>query len=508
MINWIRSIAFSALGALLAASSGQVLAAGECVNIAHDVASGEKLNLDPARNIVLDGAGLIVSIYDALVDFDSNFQLVPRLATSWESNADATQWTIKLRKGVKFHDGTDFDSADVVYTYRRVLDPDLGSPGRALLTFVEPEGIEAVDAHTVRFTTKNPTPQLPTQLKNRFVHIVPEGATAQDMESHGVGTGPFILGGDFDKGAPFWKVTRNPNYWQPGMPKAECIRFTSILEPITRAAALISGEIDVASAIDPVLVPLLEENENVNVIKAAGGASIALSMWVDTPPFDDVRVRQALKAVVDRQAIVDGALLGLGEPGADSPIPPSSAFAYLTSPPERDVAKAKQLLADAGYPDGLEVQLHVAPAAVGYMNVAQAYVQMAADAGIKVKLNQVPAGTYWSETWLKVPFLVSGWSPRPPSGALSVAYRKEAKWNETHWFRDDYDALLDRAEATLDDEERVELWKQAQKMLVEEGGTVIIAFYPSIAAVRADCGGYTPHPTRFYFDFREVSCNR
>ena len=85
------------------------------------------------------------------------------------------------------------------------------------------------------------------------------------------------------------------------------------------------------------------------------------------------------------------------------------------------------------------------------MNVAQAYVQMAADAGIKVKLNQVPAGTYWSETWLKVPFLVSGWSPRPPSAALSVAYRKEAKWNETHWFRDDYDALLDRADATLDD---------------------------------------------------------
>ena len=352
MRNWIRSIAFSALGALLAASSGQVLAAGECVTIAHDVASGEKLNLDPARNVVLDGAGLIVSIYDALVDFDSNFQLVPRLATSWESNADATEWTIKLREGVKFHDGTDFDAADVVYTYRRVLDPDLGSPGRALLAFVEPEGIEAVDAHTVRFTTKNPTPQLPTQLKSRFVHIVPEGATAQDMENHGVGTGPFILGKDFDKGAPFWKVARNPNYWQPGMPKAECIRFTSILEPITRAAALISGEIDIASAIDPVLVPLLENNEDVNVVKAAGGASIALSMWVDTPPFDDVRVRQALKAVVDRQAIVDGALLGLGEPGADSPIPPSSAFAYPASPPERNVAKAKQLLADAGYPDG------------------------------------------------------------------------------------------------------------------------------------------------------------
>jgi peptide/nickel transport system substrate-binding protein len=508
MNSRIRTLTLAAAGALAMAWTAPVLAAGKCVTIAHDVASGEKLNLDPARNVVLDGAGLIVTIYDALVDFDSNFQLIPRLATSWESNADATEWTFKLREGVKFHDGTDFDASDVVYTYRRILDPDLGSPGRALLAFLEPEGIEAVDAHTVRFTTKNPTPQLPTQIKSRFVHIVPEGATAEDMENHGVGTGPFILDKDFDKGAPFWEVTRNPDYWQPDIPKAECVRFTAVLEPITRAAALISGEIDVATAVDPQLVPLLDANADVNVVKASGGASIALSMWVDTPPFDDVRVRQALKAVVDRQAIVDGALFGLGEAGADSPIPPSSPFAYLSDPPQRDVARARQLLAEAGYPDGLDVSLHVAPAAVGYMNVAQAFVQMAAEAGIKVKLNQVPAGTYWSETWLKVPFMVSGWGPRPPSAALSVAYRKEAVWNETHWFRDDYDALLDRADATLDEAERIELWKQAQKMLVEESGTVVTSFFPSIAVLRAECTGHVPHPSRFYFDFREVMCNR
>ena len=132
MNSRIRTLTLAAAGALAMAWSAPVLAAKECVTIAHDVASGEKLNLDPARNVVLDGAGLIVTIYDALVDFDSNFQLIPRLATSWESNEDATEWTFKLREGVKFHDGTDFDASDVVYTYRRILDPDLGSPGRAL----------------------------------------------------------------------------------------------------------------------------------------------------------------------------------------------------------------------------------------------------------------------------------------------------------------------------------------------------------------------------------------
>ena len=507
MKSRIRTIALSAVGALVVTSSGAALAAGECVTIAHDIASGEKLNVDPALSTTLDGAGLVATVYESLVNFDSSFQVVPRLATSWESNADATVWTFKLREGVKFHDGSDFDAADVVYTYRRLLDESVGSPGRALLSFLDPEGIEALDAHTVRFTTKDSVAQLATLIRNRFTNIVSEGATTEAMQIHGVGTGPFTIE-NLDKGAPFWQVNRNPDYWQPGLPKAECIRFTSILEPITRAAALISGDADIVTSIDPQLVILLGKNEEVEVIQTSGGVAMTLSMWVDTPPFDDLRVRQALKAVVDRQAIVDGALLGIGEAGADSPIPPSSKFAFTTEVPKRDIAKAKRLLAEAGYPDGIEVELHIAPAAAGFMNIAQAYVQMAAEAGIKVKLKQVPAATYWSETWLKVPFMHSSWSPRPPSQALSVAYRKEANWNETHWFRDDYDALLDRADATLDDAERVELWKQAQKLLAEEGGAIITSFYPVVAAVRSNCSGYTPHPARYYFEFLDVACSR
>ena len=123
---WIRTIALPAIGALALASNGTAIAAEQCVIIAHDIASGEKLNLDPARTTSLDGSGLIVSVYEALVDLDNSYQVVPRLATSWESNADATQWTFKLREGVKFHDGSDFDAADVVYTFRRLLDEKVG----------------------------------------------------------------------------------------------------------------------------------------------------------------------------------------------------------------------------------------------------------------------------------------------------------------------------------------------------------------------------------------------
>ena len=124
-------------------------------------------------------------------------------------------WTFKLREGVKFHDGSDFDAADVVYTYRRLLDESVGSPGRALLSFLDPEGIEALDAHTVRFTTKDSVAQLATLIRNRFTNIVSEGATTEAMQIHGVGTGPFTIE-NLDKGAPFWQVNRNPRLLAAG----------------------------------------------------------------------------------------------------------------------------------------------------------------------------------------------------------------------------------------------------------------------------------------------------
>ena len=505
---WIRAIALSAVGSLFAVPNGPAFAAAECFTVGLAENSGEKLNLDPARNLGMDNAVYVNSIYDSLVDLDNSFGLLPRLATSWKSNADATQWTFKLREGVKFHDGSDFDSADVVYTFKRLLDKKVGSPGLKQLAVLETARIEAVDAHTVRFTTDKPVAQLPLSIKNRFTLIVPEGATTEGMESHAIGTGAFTIK-DFDKSAPFNIITRNPNYWAPGLPKAECIKVISVLDPIARAAALMTKEADMTPSIDPRLLPVLRKNKDITLlVSPGGGSSRNLTMQIDTPPFDDIRVRQAIKLIVDRQAVVDGPFMGAGEVGNDNPIPLSSDLAYTNVAPKQDIAKAKQLLAEAGYADGLELELYVHATGTGYLGVAQAFVPMAAEAGVTVKIKQVPGNAFWSETWLKVPFSVTSWSARPPGTALAVAYRKGAKWNETHWYRDDYDALLDRAEATLDDEERIALWKQAQKMLTEEGGAVFVAFYKHVAAIRNDCSGYAPHATLFYADFREVTCTR
>jgi peptide/nickel transport system substrate-binding protein len=246
----------------------------------------------------------------------------------------------------------------------------------------------------------------------------------------------------------------------------------------------------------------------VKLLKTGGATGMTLSMWIDKPPFDDVRVRQAMKLVVDRKAINDTAMLGLGEVGNDSPIPPSNPDAYSKEIPKRDVAKAKQLLAEAGHPNGIQIDLYSSTNLPGMLNIAQAYVQMAAEAGIKVNLIQAPPATYWSETWLKVPFMTSGWAARPPIEALGVAYTKDAKWPETHWFRDDYDALLAKAAASADPKERAGMLNQLQTMLVREGGAIIPVFAPVVAAVRSECSGYTPLPSLNYLDFSGVSCKR
>ena len=506
MKTWIVRTTSSALAAVCLAWGNQTLADGHCVTIAHDIASGEKLSMDPSINFGLDAAGLLGSVYDALVDFDNGFNLIPRLALSWESNADATEWTYKLRQGVKFHDGSDFDAADVVHTYKRLLDPEIGSPGKAGLESILAD-IEVVDTHTVRFIMKQPTATAPILLKSKWAFIVPEGATREQLDGHGVGTGAFIQK-TFTKGGPFWEVVRNPDYWDPGLPKAACLRFTVIAEPITRAAALISGDIDLATSMDPELVGVMSKNENVTTATAPGGSPMVLNMLVDSPPFDDARVRSAMKLVVDRQAMVDGPLMGLGEPANDTPVPPSSPVAYRKDIKQRDIPKAKALLAEAGYPDGIDVELYTGPVGVGVVNISQAYVQMAAEAGIRVQLNMMPAAGYWSDIWMKKPFYASFWSARHPVEALAAAYRSTAKWNDTHWYRDEFDQILDAANAAIDLDERAMHLKRAQQLLSDDGGAIAVGFFPVISAMRSNCSGYEPHTVRYYFHFRDIECSR
>jgi peptide/nickel transport system substrate-binding protein len=469
--------------------------------------SGEKQSMDPADMHSGDDAYHTFAVYNRLVDVDDNFNILPELATEWSVSPDGLTWTFKLRDGVKFHSGKDFSSADVVYSFKRLLDEKLGSGARAVLEFLDADGIKAPDAHTVTFTTKKPVVELPVLITNKFTNIVPDGAKHEDLILHEDGTGPFMQE-EFTPNAPVRILKKNPNYWDAGKPKADCLRITVAQEAVAAVSALKAGQVDLMLNVDPSVIPTLKDDPSVTLLQTGASNSMTISFWVDTKPFDDVKVREALKLVVDRQAMIDTVLLGYGEPGADNPVPVGNPNSYVKEAPKQDIEKAKALLAEAGYKDGLKFDLYTAEGVPGMVRMAQVYAEQAKAAGIDINVITTPAESFWDDVWLKQSAVTSAWSMRPPGEGLAVAYVQTAKWKETHWERPDYDALLNKANTTVDNAERQKVFQQTGELLAKEGGLVLPMFVHQVLALRKGCEGYTPRAQNFNLNFEDLSCSK
>ncbi len=502
-----RSIPFAALAALTIAGSPAAAAApgDDCVKILGYESSGEKQSMDPASLYSSDDAYHVFATYNRLVDLDEEFRPVPELAESWESSADGRTWTFHLRPGVTFHDGSEFDAADVVFTFKRLFDPALATGAKQALAFLEPDGIAMIDPMTVTFTAKAPAAELPTLLANRYTSIVAEGAKAEDLRLHENGTGPFVQQ-EFTPGGPIRLLQKNAGYWKSGLPKAACLRITVAPEAVAAVSALKSGDIDLVLNIDPSVVYALKDDPGLQLLQTPASNSMTVSMWTDTPPFDDNRVRQALKLVVDRQAMVEAVLLGYGEAAADSPVPVGSPASFVSEAPAADIARAKQLLAEAGHPEGLRLDMFTAESVPGMVRMAQVYAQMAAAAGIQITVNVTPADSYWDDVWLKKPLVTSSWSMRPPVEALSYPFRSTSDVNETHWKNPDYDLLLAKADAAVDADERTKAYQAAGELLAEDGGIIIPMFVHQVIALRKRCTGYKPRAQNFAFNFEQLAC--
>lgn len=480
--------------------------AQECINIAIDDSTGQKQSLDPAFQTSFDDSIMLLLVYNRLVGVSDSLDPIPEVAESWEPSADGTSWIYHIRKGIKFHDGTDLNAHDVAFTFQRLVDPDVGSPASGELNFLKDATIEAVDDYTVRFAIGQPISEFPRLMGSKFNLIVPEGSNHDQLRTHGVGSGPFTQE-EFTPGGPQRIFRRNADYWKDGLPKAECIRITVIQEALTALAAIKSGEVDLLPAVSPVAVATLRDDPAVQLVETSAANSMSLTIQTDVAPFDDVRVRKALKLVVDRQAMIDVVMLGFAELGNDNPIPPNWPSAYVHEVPDRDVAAAIQLLSEAGYPDEIDIDLFTAEAQPGMTQFAQVYAEMAKEANIRVNVVVTPSESYWEEVWLNRPLFVSGWAPRPPLAALTHAYTRASQWNETHWFRDDYEALLKQAAIEFDAAKRDDLLGQAQEMLTEEGGLVTPFFVHTVSALRSGCSGFRPHPQNYSLNFENLACN-
>jgi peptide/nickel transport system substrate-binding protein len=466
-------------------------------------AIGSTETMDPALATSFPEYARVAMIYDLLVWVDDSFKPQPMLAESWEFNDKADEWTFHLRQDVLFHDGDKLTAKDVVYTYRRVLDPATASPGAGEMGGLSPDVIEAVDDYTVRFKLPYPVVELPLLINNGHVWIVKEGMTHDDLLTKGIGSGPYKLD-SFIPGEDPTVLVKNEKYWRSGLPKVDALEMRSIAESSARLAALERGQVDVIE--DPPLTDIakLEGNPDLTVVKSRTGAWDAFIMMVDTPPCDNNNLRLALKYCLDRQQFVDLVLLGYGDVANDVPVPSWIDYGIEEPPRARDIAKAKQLLSEAGYSNGVDLELYTSGTRPTWMAAAPILKEQAAEAGINIDIKMASADTYWSEVWMKEPFCMTGWSARPCDAMLSVAFLSTAEWNETHWYRKDWDAIIEKARQTTDYEQRKALYQQAQQMLIDEGGCIVPYFMNALGATLKGVTGWLPPARKIIPDLSTI----
>lgn len=481
-----------------------------CVTYAGVESSGSLNSLDPT----VQGSSQISIEVDAAYNKlyyaePPNWTPQLGLATGATHNASGTVWTVDLRHGVRFHDGHELTSADVVYTFQHLLNPKYGSDEAGTLSMIDPAKVVAKGRYSVQFSLKQAVGNFPLYLADKDAFIIADHATEHQLKYEGDGTGPFVPV-NFQPTAATHKFVRFSHYWQPNLPKAACLILSVIQEPTTQAAAMESGQVDVLQAADYSIVRALKANPNLTLQASGPGTSRTLPMWINAKPFSNNDVREALKLVVNRKQMVDTVLFGYGAVGDDNPVPPQSSQAWRQKVPGQNIPEAKRLLKKAGYgpSNPLKVTLYTADMLPGAVEIAQLYKQMAAEAGIQVNLAVGPAATYWSNVWLKQPFEMSGWNLRPPALALAAAYTgSNSSNNESHWHNAAYDKLLSEAIATTNQAKANALFKKAEQMLTTQGGEIIPVFTEQVAVLKKGCTGYTPNAVLSDVDWTHLSCS-
>jgi len=485
----LRGVAAAACRVTSVAVLGVTLSVGvakaeSVFRTSHSFQHGGSENLDP-HGINTFGA-MTLAMYDRLTRTDESGAPAPYLATSWSVADDGLALTMELRKGVKFHDGSDFDSADVVYTINRVLDPDFDSPNRATIKAVE--SIEALGSHTVRFILNSPDADLPIALTEWKMVMIPEDSGDTIAET-GIGTGPFRLGILEEEGTS--ELIAFEDYWD-GRAGVDRIEIIAIPDSEARFQAFLAGQIDIISPLTPQQKPLVDNNPKFTVQTFPTGEWKAIVFDVNKPPFDDSRVRKAVRIAVDRQLMVD--LVsgpGGGTIACDHPVWPGDPY-QAEIDCSRDVAEAKRLLAEAGYPDGIEFDLHTSDKDPHWVSMSEVYQKHVADAGIKVNIVMAPAEGYWSEVYKVQPVFQTWWWQRSAGTILNLGWRGDAAWNENGWNRPEFDAKLDAASMESDFNKRKAIYGELQRELYEEGGHLIPFFFNLTRAYSKDFTGFEP----------------
>ena len=432
-------------------------------------------NLDPHRSSAAVDRQVFQSIFDKLVDTDSNLKIVPMLATSWSTSSDGTVYTLKLQQGVQFHDGTPFNAQAVVYNFNRMADPKFPSARRAEIGPIT--SVTATDPYTVQIKLDRPYSPLMYVLTDRAGMMLSPTAAQKaglDFAQHPVGTGAF----SFVERVPQDHITlaRNASYWQKGLPHLDRVIYRPFADDNARVANLKSGDLDIIDTVPAPQIPQLAQQS-----KAQGtafrllehGAFQYQGIWLNCvrPPFNNKALRQAFSAALDRYALANSVLQGAAYPAYSFFPNGTPAYNPAWKVPARDVALAKERLQAGGRPNGFECGFITTQGEVSTA-LAQAYQAMVGEVGIKLTIRVLEFGTLL-DTFGKGDYDAGqvGWSGRPdPDFDIYPFVTKSGipNFNYAGYVNDQVQTLLDAARVLQNMEQRVRAYDQVTKILADD----------------------------------------
>jgi len=438
--------------------------------------------LDPNSPVNNTDYARVANLYESLVWLNAAGVPEFRLAKEMTPNAKATEWTIRLRDGVTFHNGKPLTADDLIFSIHRVLNPKAPGEAASALAGIKAADIKKLDKLTVKVPFSRPySTFVETLAANITVYVVPVGFDPKKP----IGTGPFKYK-SFTPGQQS-VFDRYENYWNSPLPYVDSLVMTNFEDETSQVNALLSGQVDVINLLSQDTINTVTGSRKKVVISPGGGWN-PFTMRVDQAPFNDARVRQAFRLLVDRPKMNDIVFGGHGTLGNDVFAIWSTEYDHSLPQRQQDIEQAKHLLKAAGHQDTV-FQLTTADIAQGVVNMAQVFAQQASQAGVKVKLNQVTVTDFYGPNYLKWVFAQDYWYYQAYLAQVSQATLPKSPYNETHWDNAHYNNLYQQALAENDASKRDEIAHEMQKIDYDEGGYIIPFFPPVIDGYSPEVGG-------------------
>ena len=442
----------------------------------------------PAEYLAMD------MLFSGLTRLGMDMRPMPDLALEWSAAPDAKEFKFKLRPNVTFHDGKPFGADDVIATIKTILEVKSNSPARAVLSMIA--DVSAVDPMTVRFTLSSPYADLPVALTHANARIVSAEAlkgplTALDTKANG--TGPFKQ--ETYDSARMLRLVKNPSYYQAGKPYLDAVEMYLFPDLTAESASFLSGAMDAMHEVQQADFKRISTAPGVVGQRVPSGRFVNIVMRQDQKPFDDVRVRRAMALAVDRPTLVDIVLEGYGRPAADNCISPGYRYLADLPQPNYDPPAARKLLAEAGYPNGIKIPLVCSNRPAIRSQVGIAVQEMARPAGFDIDMQTIPHDTYLANVWRKGQFYIGYWGMQSTEdAAFTLLFTTDAAFADTAWNNKEFDELVAKGRALIDDGERRRTYEQAQRMMVRDVPSIIPFFQDVLTASRDVVKNWVAHP--------------